>query len=378
MGDVDSLDKLCLLFDIAFINCTCSNEALFEATKELGFCFLNVSASAIEELYSRSNATLSYAVLALIISTIGLVGNSLVILVAFTRRRKISNCQKIIGCLAASDFVYALVQITISIPLLWKHKWLYGNGMCKVLHTAMSLGGILAIGFVVIITIERYIGIVRPLMKLTARHLFIMVCLNIAFCGVSLIPYSVYLKVNSHMICSVEWPHSYTPYMYESYMLIFTAMLPITLIVALYAKVIYALKSLVNDKELKESLTKKSHKKKVNETRKILKVVIALLTAFVVLVVPNRAIALYLYTNPTSGTIYNILSCVTLLTYPCHVTINPILYNVIDKKWRRNLNYLFRCKQNRKQFYGNGATSEFSSKGVHRSGTLAPTSCTRL
>lgn len=350
-----SLDDICVFFEIPSINCTCSYKILLEAVKELNLCNFTV-AYTIQEIHRSSDATLPYAVLALIIGTIGLIANGLVILVAFIKRKEISNCQKIIGCLAVSDFIFASVQIIVTVPRLWTHEWLYGNGLCKLLYSSMSLGGILSIGFIVTITIERYVGIMWPLNRLSTKRLFIIIGVNISLSIISLSPYFVYLEVNSHSICSVHWPNKVAPYIYESYMLIFATVLPVMVILVLYVRVIYVLKSLMNDKDLKESLTKKNHKRKVKETHKIMKVVMALVLAFLVFVTPNRIIRLYLHTEPSiSSATYNVISCIALLTYPCHVTINPILYNMIDKKWRRSLNDLINCSHSR--FYGNVKTT---------------------
>jgi len=81
--------------------------------------------------------------------------------------------------------------------------------------------------------------------------------------------------------------------------------------------------------------------------RRITKILVAILVAYVVLVFPNRIVWVILDSLGTSNisiTTYRILKYVGLFPYMFHVAINPIIYSAIDRKFRSEVKQVFQSK----------------------------------
>ena len=104
---------------------------------------------------------------------LSVVGNTLVIGVAVNQGNNGSNFKRSVALLAFCDLMFATLQLIYMLPRFWTPYWVYGLMMCKVLNSAEIMGANLSVGMILIITVERYFGIVQPLKRGITKSMLI-------------------------------------------------------------------------------------------------------------------------------------------------------------------------------------------------------------
>ena len=105
----------------------------------------------------------------------------------------------------------------------------------------------MSIWLIVFIATERYYGIINPMAQISSRKVNSLV-LFAAFCSiVSLLPEIFYADAVNQQ-CMMFWPNWALAYAYYSLHLIFTAILPILLVIFLYTRILKTLnEAIVNN-----------------------------------------------------------------------------------------------------------------------------------
>ena len=289
------------------------------------------------------------ASISLVCAIAGIIGNGLVIAVYTWMKGKLSKHKMLICMLAASDFLFAIILLVIVIPIFWTSKWIYGTAMCKVLIGFNDLGVLLAMGIILIIAFERYYGITQPLQRLSGgmstKQVWIFLAINLAAAVAMIIPEMVVLDLpNGVEICQENWPNQYSSLIYTYVLLGFYFIVPICIITYLYTESIAALKEFAG-KEVKGNIENPLEAQRKQEqhqnNRRIMLILIGILVSFVVLVLPNRLVWVVFShvedMTKLSETTYLALKYVAMMPYPFHVAINPVIYCLCDRQFRRNV-----------------------------------------
>ena len=232
-----SLEEVCILLEIPEKNCTCPNEDL--GMKEL----CNLHTSNGKTVFScESLPNIVIAISNIMSSILALVGNGFVIGFSFTDQSEFSRFHHLIKCLAISDFIFALVQFIISVPQTWTCHWVYGLVMCKILRAALAASANIAVGFIVIIAFDRYIGIVHLFSTiLNKSRLLLMECLNVVAGILSVVPPLLVLHLGKFTTCSEKWSREKSS-VYTWFLFLVYYLLPIILLTVLYTILIIWLK----------------------------------------------------------------------------------------------------------------------------------------
>ena len=165
--EFETIQDLCNVLGMMFDACSCDNEDIRNITKDFGMDDLCDSISntphvisyelAYEPEYSRPLAAI------IVLNTLfGILGNVLVVAIAIKNWKISIPYQKLIGQLGASDLLFAVLHLLSMIHVFWTNRWIYGETLCKMMIGSISLGSHLAVGLILIISVERYLAIVHP------------------------------------------------------------------------------------------------------------------------------------------------------------------------------------------------------------------------
>lgn len=345
-----SLEDICELFQLPEENCTCELlSSLSSSNSSIDICAitqtLNVTRRKLE--YSRTYSSV-YASVTIIASLIGGFGNFGILIVAYKQRKGLPRSNILFAQLAIVDFVFSVVQIIVVVPLFWTNRWVFGAFLCKLLRAAMVMGGLLTIGFILNITIERFLGIIYPLKtkRTSKKTMFCLTISNIIAGFLTIIPLLAVLRLDNETgRCREHWnDFSANPVVYSWFLLIVYFLLPVIAIFILYGRIISHLKQ--QEKINKLLYIESERQKKLKRNQRIMYIIVSILIAFIVCILPNRAIWIYFeYRNyQMDKQLYIILTYISYLTYPFHVAFNPIIYSMIDDKWRRDIVNVFFCR----------------------------------
>lgn len=344
------LETMCNIFGISKEECTCEEFHFAQLQRNYdSVCHLvdvvtdeipMIEFNYLEEYFH------TYATIAVVASVIGIAGNLLIALVAIKLGAGLSTCKKLIGLLAGYDLVFAVFQLIESIPRFWTRRFIYGKTVCKIIKSSESLGSYLAIGIILIISIERFIGIVNPFHGgLSKRKIQAMLLINLIFGISAIIPMLLfYDSENSMQACVPTYPQKATDSkIYNLVVLAFYYVIPLCVITVLYTLIIKTLSGTVAIGNSTFIADPRLRKKRMRDNKRTMYVLASVVVSFVILVFPRQIVYIYFdFTNETDITHLDTseffsLMYIAYLTYPFHVTINPIIYSIIDARWRTDL-----------------------------------------
>ena len=235
------LVRLCLAFEVGREDCTCK---LFETGTEDEESVCEFF-SRVEKGEKKNFLTLYnhlYAVITLLSAVVGTLGNSLVIAIAifnFLHDHELPSCKLLIAYLAVCDFIFATLN-----PFISTTERLYGKTLCKIMLTFKDLGSYLAIGIILLITIERYIGIVNPFKKgLSKSFLRYILLINILVGVICIIPRLVFYDTRNTGKCHRIWTiQEKDSVIYDIVIMVLYFAIPFLIIAGLYIVIICELR----------------------------------------------------------------------------------------------------------------------------------------
>ena len=331
-----SLKEICAIINDSNIECTCENFKDFcdESTESRVF--------VCSRYWDKVEGTVSVTV-----SIIGVLGNTLVLLIAFKTRRDSRRFRKLVAVLALADLIFATVEIVTSAQLFKTCKWLYKTFFCKFSIVIRNIGAVFALCLIVIIALERYLAIVKPFRRNKFQLPFwIWPLLALIFSMISVIPFFIVYEVSADGICVEKWPQgSNGSLIYSCYLLFGTLIIPMGIISYFYYCLVKKL--LANARNLKTTGNgKEVLKKRERSNRRIMFILLAIAGAFFVLVAPSRIIWVILDitgTDNMTNSTYRTLKYTALFPYLFHVSVNPFIYSFIDKKFQEQVVGLFKA-----------------------------------
>ena len=349
-GINEDLKQICMVFGVARENCTCDK---FQVKDPKTLCNMldTNNKTQVRNIY-HGTFNFIHAIITMVAAVIGIIGNSLVIVIAFVNRNDLATCKSLIAQLALCDLLFAALNFFISIPKLWTTNWLYGLALCKIMSGCEDLGSCLAVGIILLITIERYIGILNPFKKgLSKTILRYLLSLNAFIAISSVIPLFIFYDMQNG-ICKIQWINKgRDSLIYDIFVMLFYFLIPLTIITILYLRIIFRLREkteLVTDSAIADPRIKK---RRFQETKRTIYILVTVVITFAILVLPKHAVSLLFNIKGWNTTddgprdeiskeLYFGLMYIAYFPYPFHVAVNPVIYSLIDKKWRKDLKYM--------------------------------------
>lgn len=281
-----------------------------------------------------------------LVCIIGLFGNTLVIyaVMRFSKMQTVTNMY--ILNLAIADECY-LIGIPFLIITMHLGEWTFGKAMCKAYMVSTSITQFTSSIFLFIMSADRYIAVCHPVSSTRYRSpLVAKIVAAVAWTASAIIMLPVMLyattieKESKKMTCNIEWPQDNgagSGTTFTLYSLILGFAFPLSLILTFYSMVLRKLQTVGPKTRSKEK--KRSH-------RKVTKLVLTVITVYILCWLPYWISQVLLITSPPDIcntrlqiTLFVLVGC---LGYS-NSAMNPILYAFLSDNFKKSFLKAFTC-----------------------------------
>ena len=281
-----------------------------------------------------------------IITAAGLIGNTLICLAVFKRRR-LRITDVFILNLAATDLATCVISIPFDFVEILMKQWPFGNVLCKTVYPLQTILMAVSVYTLLFMSWERHRSVMPPLKpKLKAtRALAIVFFLWIA--SISLVgPYIAILRVeksDGSAECSENWPHEYHPKVFTLAVFIALYVLPLFVITANYIRISQKLWRDIERMQKAIGEKKRNSKKPLTQARaqrnmRIVRIFIIVVIAFSLCMLPNHI--MWIWHDFGTGRNYQyfdtiIVFCFTLVY--SNSAINPFIFVFLHRRYCKGI-----------------------------------------
>lgn len=275
------------------------------------------------------------------------IGNILIILCVYKTPALRNSINLHIVNMAISDLLY----IFVSGPLLYS-KSLANLGsttgilLCRIFSPAKLLAQFVSVASLVLISVDRYIAIVKPLRakKITTRMRAALVLLTWLLGGVILVPLVYYFRYPCGLMC-VRTNVAVTIYGRVIFTMYY--FVPLTLITILYSRM---LKTLKRQPRPGNDLQGYANLRRLQQHKNIMKILISIVSAFFICWTPFTAnmlgylsVPLIDFLNFSRDTCFGVNILANLFCPLLSTGINPTILFILGSKYHKALKKLFSC-----------------------------------
>lgn len=281
----------------------------------------------------------------LLISALGIVLNVFVLMVFCLHKKACTVAEIYLGNMAAADLILVSCLPFWAMNAANKFDWTFANFVCPLLTLSINMNAYCSIYFLVLISIDRYLALVHPLSHGGMRRpkYAKLACVLVWCFGLLLgVPTFVYREVRyfphlkSH-ICFFNYPNVTVRLLIEWMLMTFGVIIPISIISYCTFKIIKALNN-----RLIEGFNGQKMEQKATT------LVLAVLLVFMICWVPLHLVKFLQTLRDASVlrgcTIISIFKTCSLIFMALAFTnsvLNPILYVLIGKNFRKKVRELF-------------------------------------
>ncbi|KAG7316243.1 hypothetical protein KOW79_019784 [Hemibagrus wyckioides] len=105
-----------------------------------------------------------------VISISGLLGNGLVLMVFCLQRNSCSVADVYLGNLAMANLLMVLCLPFWAVTIAQDYEWSFGQMLCKLINTAISMNYFCSILFLVLVSMDRYLALARTMSRSRLRR----------------------------------------------------------------------------------------------------------------------------------------------------------------------------------------------------------------
>lgn len=322
------------------------------------YCVLDNSSGALETGNNSSNFSdigrelpvhLIFMISSYVfICVVGLIGNGLVIYVVlrFSKMKTVTNLY--ILNLAVSDVLF-LISLPFLITTTLLEYWIFGRAMCKIYFVFFSINFFTSVFTLTAMSADRYLAVCHPVRSVYYRttRIAFFVCMSIwsisFFVMLPVILYSTTIpnrRNPDQETCTISWPEDQPipgDKAFTWYTFLLGFLIPVALISVFYISVILRLRSVGPRKKSKE-------RKKSN--RKVTRMVLAMISVYVICWLPYWCFQGNLTFKPTGAGLPNwqiyMFNAFTVLSF-ANSMINPVLYAFLSDVFRKSFLKAFSC-----------------------------------
>lgn len=177
-----------------------------------------------------------------IISIVGAVGNTLVIL-AYRNPRMRSVTNLFIANLGVADLTVTLINVPMTVTYPTLEYWPLGLVLCKAIPFILGVTIFSSVGTLMAIAADRYRAIVHPLLpRIRTRHAIMIIAAIWIVALIYPIPLIIYQKyIPSTRACQEEWPSLRAQEIYTVMLFVALYLIPLIVISVLYFLICYNL-----------------------------------------------------------------------------------------------------------------------------------------
>uniref|UniRef100_A0A3Q1IIM4 G-protein coupled receptors family 1 profile domain-containing protein n=1 Tax=Anabas testudineus TaxID=64144 RepID=A0A3Q1IIM4_ANATE len=277
----------------------------------------------------------------------GMLGNFLVIY-AFCRSRSLRTPSNIfIINLAVTDFLMCLTQTPVFFITSMHKRWIFGNKGCELYAFCGALFGICSMMTLMVIAVDRYMVITRPLASLgvmsSRKALNIVAVAWVYSMGWSLPPFfgwSAYVPEGLMTSCSWDYM-TFTPSVRSYTMLLFTFVffIPLAIIIFCYCRIFRAIRHTTQAiRKISCDGSRDSAKRfhKMKSEWKMAKIALIVILLFVVSWAPYSCAALTAFAG-YADMLTPYMNSVPAVIAKASAIHNPIVYAITHPKYRSAL-----------------------------------------
>ncbi|XP_029445982.1 galanin receptor type 3 [Rhinatrema bivittatum] len=283
-----------------------------------------------------------------LIFLLGTVGNGLVLAVLLRNgQMKYNTTNLFILNLGVADLCFIVFCVPFQATIYTLDGWLFGAFMCKAVHFFIYLTMYASSFTLATVSVDRYLAIRYPLKSRdlrTSRNAVIAIgviwAMSILFAG----PYLSYYQIihyNAVPICIPTWEHNRRKIMDVS-TFIFGYLIPVGILSLAYARTIKFLWTSVDPIEtISESKKAK---------RKVTKMIIIVAVLFCICWLPHHVVILCFWFGhfPFNKATYVFRLVSHCMSY-ANSCLNPIVYALISKHFRKKFKQVFTCLLKKKK-----------------------------
>ncbi|KAM9371365.1 galanin receptor type 2 [Phaethornis superciliosus] len=282
----------------------------------------------------------------LIIFLLGTVGNSLVLAVLLHKGQVKNTTNLFILNLGVADLCFILFCVPFQATIYTLEGWVFGPFMCKAVHFFIYLTMYASSFTLATVSLDRYLAIRYPLHSRelrTPRNALVAICfiwgLSFIFSGPYLSYYQQFQLANL-TVCHPIWEISRRKVM-DICTFIFSYLIPVLILSLTYLRTIRYLWSSV------DPLQDISESKKAK--RKVTRMIIIVAVLFCLSWLPHHLLILCLWFGyfPLNHATYVLRILSHLISYS-NSCVNPIVYALVSKHFRKGFKKIFICLLNKK------------------------------
>ncbi|XP_039643400.1 galanin receptor 2a [Perca fluviatilis] len=283
-----------------------------------------------------------------VIFLVGTVGNSLVLAVLLRNgQMNTKTTNMFILNLGVADLGFIVFCVPFQATIYTLDEWVFGPAVCKVVHFIIFLTMYASIFTLTAVSLDRYLAICYPLRSRemrTPKNALASICLVWALALVFSAPYLSYysqIDLAGTVVCIPGW-ESKPRLIMDVCTFIFGYLLPVLVLGLTYARTIRYLWTSVDPvKDMSESRRSK---------RKVTKMIIVVAALFCLCWLPHHLVILCMWFGrfPLNHATYvlRILSHLVAYTNSC---LNPIVYALVSKHFRKGFRKVFSCSLKRRE-----------------------------
>uniref|UniRef100_A0A8C5SA96 G-protein coupled receptors family 1 profile domain-containing protein n=1 Tax=Laticauda laticaudata TaxID=8630 RepID=A0A8C5SA96_LATLA len=283
-----------------------------------------------------------------LIFLVGTVGNSLVLAVLLHNGEvKYNTTNLFILNLAVADLFFIVFCVPFQATIYTLDGWLFGAIACKAVHFFIYLTLYASSFTLAAVSVDRYLAICYPLKSRNLRTTCNAVLAIIMIWSLSLLfagPYLSYYQTINYQetfICAPVWEDQHRKIL-DILTFVFSYILPISVVSLAYARTIKFLWTAVDPLEgISESRKSK---------RRVTKMIIAVTVLFCLCWLPHHLLILYFWFGYFD---FNQATFALRLASHCcsyaNSCLNPIVYALISKHFRKKFKQVFTCKLQKDQ-----------------------------
>lgn len=266
---------------------------------------------------------------------ISFVGNSFVCVVVWKKAGMKTVMNYFLVNLAAADLAFTLICIPFDLPVQEnRYKWPFHESLCRAIFPLQTMCAFASVFTLTAISLSRHHAVVYPMKKqLNLPVTRIVICAIWLASLIFVIPYSLVLHVNEETKeCEENWPEPAATYRTSYTMAIFVVqyLIPLMIIFWAYVKIYF---------ELTKSSARYHQGQRdehAMETRKVLRMAIAVTVLFAICMLPNHVVWLIMDFSPQD----HITGCSSWLVIAnicvfANSACDPIVYTVFHERYRK-------------------------------------------
>ncbi|XP_071388664.1 B2 bradykinin receptor-like [Centroberyx affinis] len=281
----------------------------------------------------------------LAISVLGILGNVFVLLVFCLHKKACTVAEIYLGNLAAADLVLVSCLPFWAVNVANNFNWPFGVFMCRLVNLGIKMNVYCSIYFLVLVSIDRYVALVHTMShgRMRRPKYAKLACLLVWGFGLLLgVPTFIFRTIKyfppcKSNVCQLDYPSDTIKLVCDGMLTFFSFIIPVSIISYCTIKIIQALKKQAVERFNAE-----------NTERKATLLVLAVLLAFLICWVPFHLVAILDVLQRAgflkgSDIIIALDICTQIFTYLAffNSVLNPILYVIVGKNFRKKVRELF-------------------------------------